>query len=141
MREDAGGATYDSFSYFDGYGRPLGKKVEGEDGAWRYLDAVAYSARKSPARRWLPYATASPDYETPDPRRPHETLEYDAPGRLVKSVHPDGSFLSRVYGPLASHRFDENDNAGLGRPTTLSRSALRSLFKSARASACSRQPS
>ena len=37
------------------------------------------------------------------------TIEYDATGRVLRTFHPDGTFLRSEYEPLVTRVFDEND--------------------------------
>ena len=124
VREDGAGSSYDSFAYSDGYGRPLGTKVESEGGRWRFMDAVRYNARKLATREWLPYFTETPAYEVPDPEAAHRSFEYDAPGRRVRIRQPDGATRATDYLPLAVVEHDENDTSGLGQPTTQRKDGL-----------------
>ncbi len=114
--ESVGGGTYDSYQYSDGYGRKLGNKVEGENGQWRYLDAVDFNSRKLERSRWLPHYSATYAYETPSPTQTKVAMEYDVPNRLVRLTNPDGTFSRTLYEPYVKSIWDENDNAGAGTP-------------------------
>ncbi len=116
--EADGGGTFDRFDYSDGFGRKIGAKVEAEDGQWRFVDAVTFNPRKLENSRWLPYFAATPDYENPDPQMPRHTLTYDAQGRTVEMVNPDGTLTRTVFEPLVQHHHDENDTAGANTPLT-----------------------
>ena len=119
VAEDASGSTtFDSFSYFDGYGRPLGTKVEAAENGFRFVEAVSYNARKSVSARWLPHFVETAAYEPPSLTEGHSTLRYDPLGRTVETTQPDGAVSRAVYLPLKEVAFDENDTAGLGKPTT-----------------------
>jgi len=124
VREDAGGGTFDSYAYTDGLGRDLGSKIEGEDGQWRFVDAVAYNARKTEKTHWLPYFTSADDYETPDDSKAHKDFHYDSQGRKVQTTNPDGTFSRASFEPLIVQQHDENDTAGLDTPTTIRRDGL-----------------
>jgi RHS repeat-associated protein len=117
VRENLGGGTYDTYSYFDGYGRSLGSKAEAENGQWRYLDATSYNSRKLEQRKWLPYHTSTSDFEAPDPAKPGTDMQYDVKDRVTRSTNSDGTYARNVYLPLIHQVFDENDNAdGLTNP-------------------------
>ncbi|MBI4600495.1 MAG: VCBS repeat-containing protein [Planctomycetes bacterium] len=116
--EDLDGGTHDSFTFYDGYGRRLAKKVEDGDGRWRVLDAVAYDGRKLLSGRWLSWLSRSNAWEAPAETRPHLTERFDAQGRAVERIHPDGSVERTVHRPLAVDLFDANDTAGGGTPDT-----------------------
>ncbi|MCO6435512.1 MAG: VCBS repeat-containing protein [Phycisphaerae bacterium] len=116
VREQLGGGTFDTYTYTDGLGRGLGSKIEAEDGQWRFVDAVTFNSRKLPRQQWLPYFTSGPDYEAPDPTMPKDTMAYDAQGRRVQTIHPDGTETRTDYGPLTRTEHDENDMATTDTP-------------------------
>ncbi|MBI4600494.1 MAG: RHS repeat-associated core domain-containing protein, partial [Planctomycetes bacterium] len=116
VREDLMGGTFDSYTYSDGRGRPLGAKVEGEGGRWRFLDAKAYNARKLAARSWLAHWSDTPEYTRPEETDPHDATAYDALGRPTETLEADGSRSRTEYRPLARLSYDGNDLAGLGGP-------------------------
>lgn len=118
MLEINGGGTHDSFDYVDGYGRPLGSKVEAAGGRWRFLDATTYNHRALPEKTWLPYYTMTSDFESPNDAESHSTLTYDVTDRIIKTVNPDATFTRTVFEPLLEHVYDETDNAGADTPTT-----------------------
>jgi hypothetical protein len=122
--ENAGGGTLDSFAYFDGYGRELGTKIEGEGGQWRFLGARQYNSRKLERRRWLPLETSGPEYVEPAEAERHDDFRYDALGRVTETGHSDASVLRNVYEPLAVTHFDENDTASRSTPATIHRDGL-----------------
>lgn len=110
--------TLDAHDYFDGMGRKLSSKVEAEDGRWRATGAVTFNARKSTRDEWLSYFTTTPAFEEPDPSKPRRRLFYDAQGRNVRTVNPDGTELRMAHTPMVLSRFDENDIAGADKPTS-----------------------
>ncbi len=110
--------TLDTHDYFDAYGRKLGSKLEAGKGRWRFSGAVAFNDRKLTRDQWLSYFTATPDFEEPDPSKPHHAHFYDAQGRAIRAVNPDGTESRTSYEPLMQHRFDENDVAGPATPTS-----------------------
>lgn len=110
-REQSGqDGTYDTVSYFDGLGRKLQTRSEGEKGDWVVSEAATFNQRKGIKRQWLPYFDASPDYGVPGLDRPHTLFEYDARNRSVKETNPDGSYRTTVYQPLTKVAYDEEDN-------------------------------
>ncbi len=130
VREDLGsGETFDTFAYSDGLGRNLGSKIEGEDGQWRFVGAGEFNNRKLESIRWLPYHTSSNNYEIPDVGQPHQTMSYDAPGRTLQTINPDGTLMHTVYEPLVRHEHDENDSAGPATPKTLRMDGLGRLVE------------
>lgn len=113
-REEPGGGAVDAFAYVDALGRSLGTKQEGDaPGEWIFSDPAGYNRRGSQQSAWLPYFTATPVYETPDPVAAQEQTTRDAMGRELRTTHPDLSFVEHVHRPLATDSLDENDTAGL----------------------------
>ena len=102
--------TYDTVTYYDGLGRKLQTKSEGPSGNWIVTDAVQFNAKGDIQNKWLPFFSASDLYQVPDFSMAHIDYEYDAKGRTVKEINPDGSFKSTVYEPLENVVYDEEDN-------------------------------
>lgn len=115
-RENVGQTgTYDSISYYDGLGRKLQTRSEGEnDGTWVVTDAVVFNQQKGVKRKWLPYFGADSAYAVPPEANPFVELEYDAKGRSVKEINPDTSFRTSLYQPLVKVAHDEEDTATSG---------------------------
>jgi RHS repeat-associated protein len=116
LRLDAEGSTFDSYAYSDCYGRPLGTKIEAEDGRWRALEFKSYNSRKLLERSWLPFASETPDFEPADAALPHDAHVYDAEGRTVRTVRADGSTTRQEHHPLLMAVYDGNDAASGGLP-------------------------
>ncbi len=113
QRETTGGGTIETRHYVDGLGRALGTKEEGDAAdQWIFSDAKGFNLRGTEQSSWLPYFTATPDYEKPDPARDRMTANKDELGRPVETLHPDGSTTTLAYRPLIADQFDENDTSG-----------------------------
>ncbi len=115
-RESARGATLDAYVFSDGRGRELLTKLEAEGGKWRVASAKGYNARKLESRNWLAYLSDTADFEVPDPALPHNASLYDALGRVVETLSPDGSRTRSVHRPLQVEQFDGEDLAKGGNP-------------------------
>jgi RHS repeat-associated protein len=115
-REDAAGNTLDARVFYDGHGRELSTKLEAEDGQWRVVSAKAFNSRKLEARKWLPYTSGRQDFEAPDPSLPHSSMTYDAPGRLIETLAPDGGRARTEHRPLETLEHDGEDLAHGGSP-------------------------
>jgi len=108
--------TYDTVSYFDGLGRKLQTRSEGEDGKWVVTDALTFNPRRQPKRKWLPYFDTTSAYGLPNSggttsaAPAYLTSFYDPTGRVTKEVNPDGSFRKTRYLPLKKEEWDEEDN-------------------------------
>jgi len=114
-REQSGQpGTYDSLTWFDGLGRKLQTRSEGEHGDWVVSEAAVFNQRRGIARQWLPHFAASSDYADPAATLSHTDLEYDARGRSIRETNPDGAFRSTRYLPLTKVASDEEDNLAGG---------------------------
>lgn len=110
-RETAGtNQTYDSYTYFDGLGRKLQVRSEGENGDWVVAEAVTFNLRTKEYRKWLPYFSASSAYNLPDDQKPFIEIHYDPIMRPIKEINPDDSFKTYNYLPLVKIEKDEEDN-------------------------------
>jgi len=112
-----------SVVYFDGLGRPLQTRREAPDGQVVVTEAAAHNARQNVQHTFLPYFDSGFDYRAPELTRTHLIEHYDPLGRGVRTVNPDGTFVSTLYRPLVQIRYDEEDNAAggphAGTPRTL----------------------
>ena len=115
-RESASGETLDAHVFYDGQGRELLTKLEAEGGKWRVPAAKAFNSRKLEARVWRAYLSATPDFEVPDPALPNDAKLYDALGRVVETLAPDGSRTRSIYRPLEVQQLDGRDIASGGSP-------------------------
>ncbi|WP_295587932.1 toxin TcdB middle/N-terminal domain-containing protein [uncultured Lamprocystis sp.] len=102
--------TYDSLTWFDGLGRKLQTRSEGENGDWVVKDAAVFNQRRGLARQWLPHFAPSSDYADPDPALAHTDIQYDARGRSIRETNPDATFRTTRYLPLTEIKSDEEDN-------------------------------
>ena len=102
-------ATIDSRSRYDGTGRLLERRVRDESGEI-VLEAHTYGARGLVATSYQPSRAAGPDYAPPGAGTAHTSMSYDALGRLVRVVNPDGSLRTISYRPLLIEEADEEDN-------------------------------
>ncbi|MBF0595619.1 MAG: VCBS repeat-containing protein, partial [Candidatus Omnitrophica bacterium] len=104
-------ATLDSYSFFDGLGRPIaGKSASVQSGQWVVSGHVVYNSRGEVSKKLLPYFStkAVTDLELPDATRPGTTYEYDAQGRALKVTYPDGTYSSSTYTSLSNTVYDPN---------------------------------
>lgn len=121
-----------SFEYSDGSGKVVMKKVQAKPG--RALkgngDGTATSVDTTPLLRWIgngrtvlnnkgnpvkqyePYFSVTPAYE--DAKELVETgvtpvMYYDAPGRLIKTIMPDGTLSRTEFDAWKQSVYDQND--------------------------------
>ncbi|PZN86541.1 MAG: hypothetical protein DM484_00805, partial [Candidatus Methylumidiphilus alinenensis] len=110
QRETDGGGTVDSRQFFDGLGRKVMTRAEGEfPGQIVVSDTVQFNAQKTPWRQYLPYfeTNASLDYQAPTFASAYVEHFYDPLGRELKAVQPTGEFSQIEYQPLVKRVHDE----------------------------------
>ncbi|NOK15896.1 toxin TcdB middle/N-terminal domain-containing protein [Corallococcus carmarthensis] len=95
--------------FIDGSGRLLERRVK--DAAGEVIEACnVFGRRGVVARMYLPRRPADTAYVAPDPNAPHTTIMYDALGRAVRTVRPDGAVATLRYLPGVVEQADEEDN-------------------------------
>lgn len=105
--------TIDTVEYYDGLGRLLQAKAKAEGTNYVVNGQTEYNSRGLPITKYLPFFTTS-DFNTIDAivsTRPKTTIEYDAQGRVTKSINPglDTSSFSTVrYDTWTTTATDEN---------------------------------
>lgn len=112
-RETAGGGTLDSRLFFDGLGRKVMVRAEGEiPGQTVVTDTVVYNDRRGVWKKYLPYfETNSLAWNDPTFQSGFVESHYDALGRVTRAYQPevDGErvFAETTYEPLARLVKDE----------------------------------
>ena len=102
--------------FFDGAGRLLQQRLADETGEI-VADAKAYGIRGLTLRSYLPYRATGAAYEPPAPDAPHTELMYDALGRVVSTLRPDGALASVTYLPgVIEERDAEQTRTDVGAP-------------------------
>jgi YD repeat-containing protein len=109
-----------AFEYSDGAGQSFVKKVQAEpdptlgqpDGPSRWIanGKTIVNNKGKPVLQYEPYFSESGHrFEEPQAIGVSPVLYYDAPGRLVRTEHPDGSVSRVELSPWLSRSFDPND--------------------------------
>ncbi|MCP4643283.1 MAG: hypothetical protein GY851_22740, partial [bacterium] len=101
--------------YYDGLGRALMTRSEGEDpGEVVVSDVTDYNARGLPWRTYLPYFDDPSDLDYHAPAgTSYLEHHYDAQGREIRTVQPDGSYATTTYKPMVRViRDEEQTRAG-----------------------------
>jgi RHS repeat-associated protein len=81
------------------------------DGSWVVTEAVRRNSRGHPARAYLPHRLGAGEVpDLPPLDAPHVATTYDAMGRVLSSVAPDGSRRRIEHGPGRVRRIDEEEN-------------------------------
>ena len=131
QREQHKGSTFfETWEYFDGFGRSIQKKVEAEPeeangpGRWVGSGWQIYNNKGWIVEKYEPFFTGTSSYEDEAMHGVRSTIYYDPLGRAVRTINPNGSFQQVVYGHLANvadpgtvqpnpweiYFYDENDN-------------------------------
>jgi RHS repeat-associated protein len=114
LREVSGGeGTFNQITYYDGLGRLIQTKEEGESSQFIVRSSIIYNGRMLAKESYLPYfSEANPPtwaYEQPNPLLHKQTFEYDPLGRTLQLTQPDDSFQRWQYFPLQQLHWDEED--------------------------------
>lgn len=94
----------------DGKGRIYQTRAKLDATRWQVSGFTEFDKNGVPVRRYLPFvATTGSCDPTPPTNVPFTRFTFDALGRQLTEVGPDGSVRRTEYGPLLIKRFDEND--------------------------------
>ncbi|MBC7575089.1 MAG: VCBS repeat-containing protein, partial [Herminiimonas sp.] len=107
QRADSGAiAMIETRERFDGAARMIERRVRDEIGEI-VLTSQQYNAHGLPARVFQAHRAAGDAYAPPPSSMPHAQFNYDALGRLTRTVNADGSVHSARYGPDWIEQADE----------------------------------
>ena len=104
-------STIDSISFYDGLGRFRETKTKsGYLGQFVVSGQVEYNSRGLPQKKYASYFTTFPFHfaDPIDQTVAHTTSVYDAMGRVVQTINPDGSYVTIVYDDMQTTTIDEN---------------------------------
>ncbi|MCK1642487.1 VCBS repeat-containing protein [Bradyrhizobium sp. 157] len=119
---------YHSFSYSDGFGREIQKKIHAEPGAlvtggpiisprWVGSGWVVFNNKGKPVRQYEPFFSATHRFEFGVQIGVSPILFYDPLDRAVVTLHPNHSYEKVVFDPWRQATWDVNDTV-LGDPRT-----------------------
>jgi len=103
--------TIDAISFSDGLGRTIQSKVPSFlPGQYTVSGQTEYNSRGLAIKQYLPYytTTAINSVNPINPTNLYTSIEYDAMGRVIKSVNPDGTYSTVVYDDWRTMTIDEN---------------------------------
>ena len=103
--------TIDSVSFSDGLGRGIqGKSPMETSGQYAVSGQSEYNSRGLPRKKYLTFSSTNgmTTMDAITTTRPAATMEYDAMGRMVRSVNPDGTYASVGYSDWTTTAVDEN---------------------------------
>lgn len=113
-----------SFSYSDGFGREVQRKImaepgpltEGEpdtDPRWVGSSWTVFNNKGKPVRQYEPFFTDSHDFEFGVKVGVSPILFYDPLERVVATLHPNHSYEKVLFGPWYQETWDVNDTVML----------------------------
>jgi RHS repeat-associated protein len=124
-----------SFSYSDGFGREIQKKIQAEPGRLSPLDPTSaqlnprwvgsgwtvFNNKGKPVRQYEPFFSATNGFEFGVIQGVSPVLFYDPADRVVATLHPNHSYEKVVFDPWQQTTWDVNDtcaarNAQTGDP-------------------------
>jgi RHS repeat-associated protein len=107
-----------ALTYSDGSGREIQKKMQAESGdvngqrverRWVASGWTIFNNKGKPVRQYEPFFSATHRFEFDVRNGISPTLVYDAVGRVVATLKPNGTFVKTVYHPWRQETWDEND--------------------------------
>jgi len=110
-----------AFSYSDGFGREVQKKLQAEAGPIPKLDMAEahprwvgsgwtlFNNKAKPVRQYEPFFSPTHHFEFATTVGVASTLLYDPVGRLVATFNPNHTFQKTVFGPWSQVTWDVND--------------------------------
>jgi len=112
--------TQISFSYSDGFGREIQKKLQAEPGPvteggavvnprWIGSGWTIFNNKAKPVRQYEPFFSASHDFEFAAIVGVSPIVFYDPVGRVVATLRPNHSFEKVVFDPWRQANWDVND--------------------------------
>jgi RHS repeat-associated protein len=126
-----------SFSYSDGFGREIQKKIQAEPGPldphdnssaqlnprWVGSGWTVFNNKGKPVRQYEPFFSATQDFEFGVIQGVSPVLFYDPADRVVATLHPNHTYEKVVFDPWQQTSYDVNDtcdarNVQTGDPRT-----------------------
>jgi RHS repeat-associated protein len=109
-----------SFSYSDGFGREVQRKVQASPGPvtqdgpavdhrWTGSGWTVFNNKDQPVRSYEPFFTASHRFEFARTVGVSPVLFYDPPGRVIATLYPGHSYAKTVFDPWYQATWDAND--------------------------------
>lgn len=111
-----------SFSYSDGFGREIQKKIQAELGAladggtrvnprWVGSDWTIFNNKGKPVRKYEPFFSPTHQFEFAKIAGVSSILFYDPVERVVATLHPNNTYEKVVFDPWHQKTWDVNDTA------------------------------
>jgi RHS repeat-associated protein len=108
------------FSYSDGSGREVQRKGQAAAGPvadggpgiehrWIGSGWTIFNNKGKPVATFEPFFSATQQFEFARTQGVADVLFYDPPGRVIATLHPDGSFAKTVFDPWHQDTWDAGD--------------------------------
>ena len=118
-----------SFSYFDGFGREIQKKIQGEPGPveedgpivdprWVGSGWTIFNNKGKPVREYEPFFDDTHDFKFGKQIGVSPILFYDPVERVVGTLHPNHTWEKIVFDPWKQETWDVNDTVLIDDPKT-----------------------
>lgn len=104
------------FSYSDGFGREIQRKVRAERDRWVGSGWTMYDNKGRPVRQFEPFFSDSHQFDGDLRIGVSPTICYDPVGRVVATVHPDHSWDKVTVGGWRRQSWDRNDTVLIADP-------------------------
>ncbi|HEX5736593.1 MAG TPA: SpvB/TcaC N-terminal domain-containing protein [Blastocatellia bacterium] len=109
-----------SFTYSDGLGREIQKKIQAEPGPmaegepvinprWVGTGWTIFNNKGKPVRQYEPFFSVTHRFEFAKTTGVSPILFYDPVGRVVATLHPDHTYEKVVFDPWGQQTWDAND--------------------------------
>jgi RHS repeat-associated protein len=109
-----------AFSYSDGFGREIQKKIQAERGAvlehgprverrWVSSGWTIFNNKSKPIRQYEPFFSATHFFEFGVTVGVSPILFYDPMGRVVATLHPNNTYEKVLFDPWGQTTYDVND--------------------------------
>ena len=109
-----------SFAYSDGFGREVQHKGQAAPGPvtdggvpvehrWIGSGWTVFNNKGKPVRSYEPFFTSLNGFEFARAVGVSAVLFYDAPGRVIATLHPDDGYAKTVFDPWQQSAWDAND--------------------------------
>jgi RHS repeat-associated protein len=103
-----------AFSYTDGFGRQVQRKVQAEPGAggvprWVGTGWTIFNNKGRPVRKYEPFFAGTHAFEFARMVGVSPVVFYDPLGRVVATLQPDDSFAKTTFDPWHRRTWDAND--------------------------------
>jgi RHS repeat-associated protein len=100
----------ESRTYYDGFGRTIQVKTEGENSKWRTTDFY-YNEIGRNYKTSVVYETSTSAYTERDESQPYILNEYDDLGRVIRTTNTDGTENRTIYKKRKTIYIDEKNHA------------------------------